>query len=527
MDLGAAGTPATTEANPATNASSTVEPVTLILLICGVTTARCTTLFRLYQVEIHQFKRSRFMSRLLHTGIVVLTIFGLSDSASLAQTPSSVSKDPVEVFDQRIRPIFRSPNPSSCVQCHLAAVDLKNYILPSAEKTFASLRDQGLVDLKVPSRSKILTLIQMGEKDRDAGAKRIHAQTRQREYQAFAAWIEACSRDPKMRSLPSLSVDELARPSRPDAVIRHARRSRIVDSFARNIWSQRMRCFPCHTPHEVDTANPRHQAAVKTLKKFKTEYGDSLVQRLEIFRETPEETMQYLIDKSRKTPPGEIPLLDLKQPRRSLLLMKPMAKLPPKNADGTFPIPANTEPMFHLGGLKLHQDDQSYKSFISWISDYAQIAGDRLTSVADLPDDNWYGTKLVIKLVDTPESWTTRIPVQMFVHSWNAEQSGWNARATAFTQGIVTPRHMVAGSLFLLANPDPALRADWDPENATLPRGRYLVKVYVDSQSKLSDHPTLFLGQQDFYGQTEIQRARWRTGFRQAESVSATELQRP
>ena len=61
---------------------------------------------------------------------------------------------------------------------------------------------------------------------------------------------------------------------------------------------------------------------------------------------------------------------------------------------------------------------------------------------------------------------------------------------------------MVAGSLFLLANPDPALRADWDPESATLPSGRYLVKVYVDSQSKLSDHPTLFLGQQYFYGQT-------------------------
>ena len=48
---------------------------------------------------------------------------------------------PAEVFEKRISPIFKSPNPSSCVQCHLAGVDLKDYILPDAEQTFRSLRD--------------------------------------------------------------------------------------------------------------------------------------------------------------------------------------------------------------------------------------------------------------------------------------------------------------------------------------------------------------------------------------------------
>ena len=66
---------------------------------------------------------------------------------------------PAELFEQRIVPIFKSPNPSSCVQCHLAGVDLKDYILPSSEKTFLSLRDQGLVDLDKPEKSKILKLI--------------------------------------------------------------------------------------------------------------------------------------------------------------------------------------------------------------------------------------------------------------------------------------------------------------------------------------------------------------------------------
>src|SRR5262244_687727 len=66
------------------------------------------------------------------------------------------------IFDQRIRPILDSPKPSSCTECHLAGVDLKDYILPSHEKTFLSLRDQGLVDLDRPAQSKILRLIAMG-----------------------------------------------------------------------------------------------------------------------------------------------------------------------------------------------------------------------------------------------------------------------------------------------------------------------------------------------------------------------------
>src|SRR6266851_4547978 len=75
------------------------------------------------------------------------------------------SAEPGQVFERRILPIFKSPNPSSCVQCHLAGVDLKNYILPSSTKTFLSLRDRGLVDLDNPEQSKILRLIKMGEQD--------------------------------------------------------------------------------------------------------------------------------------------------------------------------------------------------------------------------------------------------------------------------------------------------------------------------------------------------------------------------
>src|SRR5262249_19341699 len=134
---------------------------------------------------------------------------------------------PRRVFEKRILPIFKAPDPSSCVQCHLAGVDLKNYILPSHEQTFVSLRDQGLIDLDTPAKSKILALIQMGEDDK-APASLIQQKVRKAEYEAFADWIKRSARDPKLRSLPKLKPAELAGPKRPVEVIRHARTDRLL-----------------------------------------------------------------------------------------------------------------------------------------------------------------------------------------------------------------------------------------------------------------------------------------------------------
>src|SRR3954470_7066398 len=103
-----------------------------------------------------------------------------------------------QVFEKRIAPIFKSPNPSSCVQCHLAGVDLKNYIRPSSRETFLSLRDQGLVDLDAPEKSRILALIEMGKGEK--GAELIHEEMRKKEYEAFAAWVMASATDPALRN---------------------------------------------------------------------------------------------------------------------------------------------------------------------------------------------------------------------------------------------------------------------------------------------------------------------------------------
>src|SRR5713226_9520452 len=104
---------------------------------------------------------------------------------------------PKDVFEKRILPIFKSPNPSSCVQCHLAGVDLKNYILPSHRDTFLSLRDQGLIDLDNVEKSKILGLIQMGKEDKAKGAV-VHQQNRVKEFEAFVSWLNASAADPAL-----------------------------------------------------------------------------------------------------------------------------------------------------------------------------------------------------------------------------------------------------------------------------------------------------------------------------------------
>lgn len=439
-------------------------------------------------------------------------------------TPArSAEPSPLDLFNSRILPIFRSPKPASCIQCHLASVDLKNYILPSHEKTFASLRDQGLVDLDSPEKSKILGLIRMGEKDLDNGARLIHAKMRQAEYQAFAAWLKACCNDPKLRSLPPLTAAQRARPARPNEVIRHARKSRVVDSFVRNVWSQRMRCFPCHTPNDIDANNPKHQAAIKNMAKFRQQYP-GLLEKVEIFKKTPEATLDYLVSKSRQTPNRQRPLLDLKDPANSLLILKPLSKLPKKRADGTFHPASSGDPISHMGGLKMHKDDQSYKAFVTWIADYSRVVGDRYASVQDLPADNWFASRSILRLAAAPANFQVGQPVQLFVHAFDQQSGRFDSQPIAFTQGTVTPRRMVNGALFLLAPRETRSRSNWDRERARLPGGRYLVRVFLDSKHRLADDATLMLGADDYVGEMEIARARWREGFRHAETIQGNTL---
>ncbi len=455
----------------------------------------------------------------------IVVLIGLSGLASEAALGDDAGGSPLELFEHRIMPIFNSPHPSSCVQCHLSSVDLKDYILPSSDQTFASLRDQGLINVDAPEQSKILTLIAMGEQDADRGAQLIHAKTRQAEYDAFRAWLIACCSDERLRRLEVAAKTSAAGPQVSGEVIRHNRKDRILDSFTRNIWSQRMRCFPCHTPGELEPSNPKHKKPAERYREYVAQYG----QRMNLFRETPQATLRALIASSRKRHGNQLPLLNLQEPTQSLLIVKPTSKLPAKRADGQFETASSQPPVTHMGGLKMHVDDMSYKAFVSWIADYAQVVHGQYTSADQLPLDNWHPSGHVLRIKDAPEVWPSMATVQLFVYAMDTKNGGWSTAPIAFTQCKVTPRKMAVGSLMLMAaSEDPVLSEDpvaepededqAEGETARLAAGRYLIRAYLDTEDQLSSDPTALLHGGESHFQAVVD-AQWKEGFQHAEIV--------
>ncbi|MCE9603463.1 MAG: hypothetical protein K8U03_01015 [Planctomycetia bacterium] len=399
------------------------------------------------------------LSRALSISLVLLSATSLT---SAAEPP------PAEVFERRIVPIFKSPNPSSCTQCHLAGVDLKNYILPSSEKTFLSLRDQGLIDLKSPEQSKILKLIAMRDPEQTSAAALIHEKVRQVEHEAFAAWIAACAADKRLTSAPKLATAELAEPQRPVEVIRHARKDQVLESFESSVWAMRFRCMSCHIEGTKDN------------DKLRAEHGDQVAW---IKKAGSQATLDYLV---------EAKLIDLEQPTESLLLKKPLMTVK------------------HGGGKKFLMGDQGYKAFRGWIEDYAKLKADEYATAAALPkesDVERVGSDIWIKLMNTPPAWGDAL-VQVDIHAWNDGTQMWEAKPIASTDRANFGKgRLWQHNLTLYKNRD-----DKAAPQAGLPPGRYLLKAFVDRTGKLSADWTAPLDATDFAGQTEFE-AKWKPGY--------------
>lgn len=405
---------------------------------------------------------------------LVLALMGFSVQAA---------NSPEQIFESRILPIFKSPNPSSCVQCHLASVDLKDYILPSAEKTFRSLRDQNLIDLEAPDKSKILLLIAMGNRDPKAPA--IHAANRKAELEAFAAWIKACAADEKLTSSPKLEESERAKP-KANEVIRHARSDRLLESFERTVWAMRFRCMSCHTE-----GTPQNDKYVK-------EFGPKVAW---VKKAGSKATMDYLIASK---------LIDPADPEKSLLLLKPLGTVK------------------HEGGIKFAVGDQGHKAFREWIEDVAAIKSGKYTKPSDLPKSSdgplRFGTEAWLKLTETPPTWGDKL-IQVDVYAWDEDKRAWEAKPIATSDRKVWGKgklwqHTVA----LLAEPATA-RAKSFAAKATLPPGRYLLKIYVDSDGKLEKDWRTTLGEVDYAGQVEI-RGNWKEGYGQMTVADAGKIKK-
>ncbi|HEY3789113.1 MAG TPA: hypothetical protein VGL71_09670 [Urbifossiella sp.] len=391
--------------------------------------------------------------------------------------------DPARVFQERIVPIFKSPNPSSCAQCHLAAVDLKDYILPSAQDTFLALRDQGLIDLDKPGESKILKLINRGARDR--GVHLIPAKQRQGEYDAFAAWIKACAADPALKNAPKPDKSPTLA-AKPVEIVRHARKDRMLESFETNVWALRFRCMNCHTE-----GTPQND-------KLRKEHGD----RVAWFKKAgPAATMEYLLGSK---------LINLEDPEKSLLLTKPLGSVK------------------HGGGIKFVLGDQGYKAMRAWIDDVAAIKKGAYARVEDLPAPEklkQFGTEIWFKLEKTPDAWGDKL-LQADIYAWDARAKTWEKEPIATTDRTVFGKGKLwQHTLTLLAAPGSIRAKAWEKGKATLPAGKYLVKVYVDESGKAKKDWKAKLGAEEFVGEVEVQ-SRWPEGYGAMTVIDGTRVRK-
>lgn len=390
---------------------------------------------------------------------------------------------PAKVFEERILPIFKSPDPSSCARCHLAAVDIKDYILPSTKDTFLALRDQGLIDLGKPEESKILKLINRGADDPKA-AGLISAKRQKAEYEAFAAWIKACAADPALKDAPKPEkVPALA--TKPVEVVRHARKDRMLESFETNVWSLRFRCMNCHTE-----GTPQNDKLVK-------ENGP----RVAWFKKGgPEATMEYLLSSK---------LLDLENPEKSLLLTKPLGEVK------------------HGGGIKIVVGDQGYKAIRAWVEDVAAMKTGKYAKAADLPPEKpgpkQFGTEAWFRLNNTPAAWNDRL-LEVDIYAWDAAAGAWEKEPVA-----TSDRMCGAGgwqhTITLFAAPGSERAKLWAKRKPGLPEGKYLVKVYVDATGRAKKDWKASLGESEYVGQAEFQ-AKWPEGYGAMTVVDASKVKK-
>jgi hypothetical protein len=372
--------------------------------------------------------------------------------------------DAAAIFEKRLLPIFQSPKPSSCTGCHLSGVDLKQYILPTQEQTFAALLKMEMIDPQHPEKSKILEFIERAPEKTSLVSQKV----RQQEYAAFKSWIVAAAKDPKLlKAKPTRQ----AGPTIPDEVIRHARKDRVLQSFIDNVWSEVGRCAACHSPD-------RNQKQVKEHGKYVSW----------IVLNDPQGTLDYMVENE---------ILNTKKPEDSYLLLKP------------------TNQIKHGGGIKLQVGDRTYRQFLKFATDYAQTVNGKYKSAAELPEQNdeiFQVSDIWFKLTGVPEIYDKKLlRVNIYRQTGDGPDSFSADRWATADRGVFGGGKLWQNHLSLAA-PRGLKRAEQIRKQPRLPEGRYLIKVYIDKKDKLATDPDAELTEEDFVGEV-ITRSPWPGGY--------------
>lgn len=379
---------------------------------------------------------------------------------SAADPESSDAATSLDLFNKRILPIFQAKHPSSCAECHLSGVDLKDYIHPDQKQTFASLVAGGLIDVRKPDESRLLRFIDR----RPDSPNLVTDKIRKQEHDAFRAWIRAAVKDPDLLAAKTTAG---IGPQLPNEVIRHARQDRVLASFIENVWTEVGRCAACHSPDQ-------NQKQVQ-------EHGDQVSW---ITLRDPQATLRHMVESA---------IINPDEPLESLLLMKP------------------TMQVDHGGGQKMVVGDRTYKQFRRFIDDYARVAAGQYKSADDLPqpaDELSVVTDIWFKITDVPEKYD-----QMLLQAdlYRQTDAGWSKYRVATSDRPVFGKGRLWQHSLSLTAPR---NSEWATKIADgkLPAGRYLVKLYVDQKNKLQQDFTAELADADFVGQFEIQ-SQWKAGY--------------
>ena len=382
-----------------------------------------------------------------------------------AESKKTPATGPLAIFERRILPILAAKNSSSCSECHLSGVDLKDYIKEDQAGTFASLRKAGLIDVARPDESKLLAFIAR----KPAKPSLVNDKIRQEEYAAFQAWIRAAARDKGLWGKDVNSAAPLGS-DLPVEVIRHARTDRVLASFLENIWSEAGRCAACHSPDRNQEQVKKHGERVSWIKV-----------------DNPEGTLHHMTEQG---------LIDTAAPEKSLVLLKP------------------TEQVKHGGGQKMVIGDRSYKQFRRFIDDYAAVVNGTYRAADELPppgDEVSVVSDIWLKLESVPKRFD-KLLLQVDLYRWDDVQQQWSAsRCATADRAVAGDRELWQNHLTLTAPRGDAL-ADELLKSRLLPAGRYLLRLYVDKEGKLQSQYPYELGKGEFVGQIEITSA-WVTGY--------------
>jgi len=372
--------------------------------------------------------------------------------------------DSLALFRRRILPILSAKNASSCSECHLSGVDLKDYIRPTQEETFAALKGAGLIDTGKPEASKLLAFIAR-KPDKPS---LITDKVRKEEYEAFRAWIVAAVKDPALAQ--AKAVDGTIGPDLPVEVIRHARQDRVLASFIDNVWSEVARCAACHSPDRNQKQVKEHGEHISWIK-----LGD------------PPATLAHL---------REHELLDFQSPEKSLFLLKPL------NA------------VKHGGGQKMAFGDRTYQQFRGFIEDLARAEQGRYTSADQLPGppkEHSVATGIWLKITGVPARFD-KLVLQADVYRWDEKAKSWSAERWATgDRPIAGERQLWQQHLSLVAPRDSDRAAELGRQPA-LPPGKYLVRIYIDQANKLEKEYPTTLGAEELVGEAEVT-SNWPEGY--------------